>query len=342
MCCYTQYFAAVGAVVIYIIIGLFLLIYQRKNIWKLFVSGIAVVVGYAPWIGVLFKQISAVESDKNTIHVAHNTVSDYIDYFITDRYSYHTRFFILLLFIILLILAANIIINRMITRSSNVFDSSFIGIIAFAAITLFGLIASMIGNPILLPRYLFMSLLSLLFGIGTIFSESGVRIKRCVSIILVALIMMQGGFFCLASSKKARDCKEWRDLLVSGNDSIIYVESTDFSGRIIRQITNCRVIPFVEKEYSSEYDSVMKKYKASTVELFDEVVYGEDYAIIESNDGEYLINEVKAKDSILVALKHPEITKYIERHGMIAVEKIGENGNDLLYRFTYLPQREEN
>ncbi len=336
MCCYTQYFAAVAAVIIYGILGLFLLIKRRKDLWKLLISGVSVVIGYLPWIRVFLKQIVDVESDKNTIHVVNNTISDYLAYFITPSYDYHIKLFLFLSFIVLLLLAVIVAVKIIGSGSGEPYIVTVAGAVLFVAVLMFGLFASAIGNPILLPRYLFMSLLPALFSVGTILSKGGKRIKTCISILLPVLIIVQNVMFCMPSIKAARETKEWRDALVGKDNPVIYVENVDFEGRIIKQITNSQVKVFVEKEYAEDYYKILKKYKKSTVDIFDKVVYGDDFKLIESNHGDYLLNEVKTNGSALVVLKHPEIIDLLSETGHIKAEKKAENGENLLYQLNYL------
>ena len=75
------------------------------------------------------------------------------------------------------------------------------------------------------------------------------------------------------------------------------------------------------------------------MELFDLVVYGDDYKLNESNHGDYLLNEVKTNGSALVVLKHPEITRDLEETGTVKAEKIGENGEFQLYRLSFINNR---
>ena len=339
MSCYTQYFAAVAAVVIYGLLGFYFLIKQRKQLWKLIISGLTVVIGYAPWLRVFIRQITAVESDKNTIRVVNNTVSDYLSYFITQNCDYHINLFLILLFLTVFLLAVIVCAKSLsISPAEHCVITAF-GAIIFISVILFGLSASIIGNPILLPRYLFMSLLPLLVSFGEVFSNGGKRIKKCASFILVFLIILQSAVFCTDSFKKAHETKEWRDVLVSGNDSVIYVESYAFEGRIIKQITGLQIKAFLENDYSEEQEKILKKYKDTTVELFDLVVYGDDYKLNESNHGDYLLNEVKTNGSALVVLKHPEITRDLEETGTVKAEKIGENGEFQLYRLSFINNR---
>ena len=335
--CYTQYFAAVAAVVIYGVLGLYFLIKKRlKCLGKLIISGLLVVIGYAPWIGVLFRQITAVESDKNTIHVVNNSFSDYFEYFITQSYDYHIKLFLILSFMLLLILSVIAFVKKYHKNSIEHYVISAMGAMVFFTVILFGLLASFIGNPILLPRYLFMSLLPLMFSFGDVLSKGGKRIVKIASFILTFMIIIQSCMFCAANTRRASETKKWREMLISGNELVILVENYAFGWRIIKQITGLRVEVFIEEKYSSEYKEIMEKYKKSTVELFDKVVYGDNYKLNESENGEFLLNEVKSRGTILVVLRHPEIARDLSDTGQVKAEKIGENDQQILYRLTYV------
>ena len=332
-----QYFAAVAAVVIYGVLGLYFLIKKRlKCLGKLIISGLLVVIGYAPWIGVLFRQITAVESDKNTIHVVNNSFSDYFEYFITQSYDYHIKLFLILSFMLLLILSVIAFVKKYHKNSIEHYMISAMGAMVFFTVILFGLLASFIGNPILLPRYLFMSLLPLMFSFGDVLSKGGKRIVKIASFILTFMIIIQSCMFCAANTRRASETKKCREMLISGNESVILVENYAFGWRIIKQITGLRVEVFIEEKYSSEYKEIMEKYKKSTVELFDKVVYGDNYKLNESENGEFLLNEVKSRGTVLVVLRHPEIARDLSDTGQVKAEKIGENDQQIFYRLTYV------
>lgn len=159
---------------------------------------------------------------------------------------------------------------------------------------------------------------------------------KIASFLLTFMIIIQSCMFCAANTRRASETKKWRDMLVSGNESVILVENYAFGWRIIKQITGLRVEVFIEEKYSSEYKEIMEKYKKSTVELFDKVVYGDNYKLNESENGEFLLNEVKSRGTVLVVLRHPEIARDLSDTGQVKAEKIGENDQQILYRLTYV------
>lgn len=323
-CCYTQYFAAIAAVMIYGMTGLYFLIKQRKLLWKLLVSGIAVAVGYSPWIFVLYRQIFAVTSDEKAISVINNAASDYVEYFITSGYDYHRRLFAELFFLMLLLLFLAGLIKR--CRSNTVIKSwgMITGALLVVLVALFGDIVSLIGNPILLPRYLFMSLSALIISTGIVFQDAGKRLKTLFIGLICIMIGAHVAFFCVGQYQNAVKAKDWREMLLSEKETTMYVEAIPFGGRIIKQLTGAEVELFVDNSFSMDYESVKEKYKQSSIDIIDMVVYGDQFVRYESQNGNFLLNAVDANDSIVAILYHPEIAAQLEQTGKVKAEYIGE------------------
>ena len=323
LCCYTQYFAAVAAVMIYGMIGLYFLINQRKLIWKLLVSGIVVVVGYAPWIVIFLRQLLSVQKDKTTIYIVENTIANYYEYFLTPAYEPHRRMFVSLVFIMLLTLFFLVMIKcyRSFTIEQSV--GSMIGILLIVLVALFGDIVSLIGNPILLPRYLFMSLSVLIVTIGFIYQKSGKRIKVLLLFLLCLMVPFQLGSFISTQSNSANKTKEWRDIFLKENINTIYVEEQGFGGRAIKQVVGVNVETFIEEAFSAEYEELKERYSQSTIDCFDMVVYGDQHQLHRSQNCEYLINVVKENGSAVVVFEHPEIVALLENTGTINADYLG-------------------
>lgn len=320
LCCYTQYFAGVTAVMIYGLLGGYFLIAKRKMIGQLLVSGIAVVIGYSPWLLVLYRQFSQVEGDKKTLYMVSNTFSGYLNYFITAEYIPDKKWFPELFFLIFLLLVLPRFILFCCSHSLSQSAGVIMGVLSVIMVALFGDIMSLIGNPILLPRYLFMALLCAIIAVCFVLEHERNRLKLFLCCWICAMMIIQTISFCKGQHQSANEAKIWHDTLLSENDDTVYVEELAFDGRIIKQITGNNVENFIEKKYAADYYEHMKKCNPLLINTINRVIYGEDYVLHESQNSEYLIDTIEKNESIVAVLFHPEIATDLEQTGMVQSE----------------------
>ena len=67
---YTQYFAVVPLFLLYFMVFMYLLVYARKKIWSFFLASVCTVLGYLPWLGVVWNTLQRDASEQKGIDSA--------------------------------------------------------------------------------------------------------------------------------------------------------------------------------------------------------------------------------------------------------------------------------
>ena len=268
---YCHYFACIAAFFIYL--GLFtgLLIQRRgaKSIMSLFISGGGILLGYLPWLFVLFGQLRTVGDSYWIDSIGRSACIQIIEYPFGDNATpLDMACFIILVTGVVLALFS---LGR-IARESDLWLAFYaMSILALTVIT--GVIVSRLFRPIFLPRYMIPTLWSFWLGICLLTGKAG-KIRK--HIIVICLIL--GGLysFCHLFSEENFRGQQASKLMADTK-----LSSYDDEGKIY--VTDSRHVYYVIKTYCSDNDTVYLVRSGEKYESLTEVKDAQ-YAII-LNDG---------------------------------------------------------
>lgn len=186
---YTHYFALISVAVVYVILFLALMI-KRKKIVSYLISGIVCGIGYLPWLPFLWKQINFVKEGFWIPEVTLEKVLEYVVWIFQGEYQY---FWFLILILAFLLLVDSLFHSVEVKQEVKEVAFSMLGyFIVFIGTILAGGILSVLIRPILVERYLFVSI-GLLY-IFLVYSLTYLIDNRKVKIGILALIILTGMF----------------------------------------------------------------------------------------------------------------------------------------------------
>ena len=173
---YTQYFACVAVVVVYLYVLVACLIFDRQKM-RLWLVCVAIsVVGYVPWLYTLYTQITAVGENYWILPLSWRTIGGCVKFLMKPAFANNVLSIILavVLFGVYVLIfmqnAAKLCHNRREKWNDFVFTAAGIGVLA--GLVLFGFAASMLFRPIFVYRYMIPALgcfwLSFAVGLGMI------------------------------------------------------------------------------------------------------------------------------------------------------------------------------
>ncbi len=153
---YTQYFACVAVVMIYLWLLCFFLRRDRRGIRRwLWWAGLSL-LGYSPWLVSLFGQLAAVHENYWILPVSWRTFGGCVKFVMKPAFADETVNVVLA---VVLFLASALLIGTSVQKlyhDGRVGDAGFVcaGVGVLAGLALFGIIASVVFRPIFVYRYM--------------------------------------------------------------------------------------------------------------------------------------------------------------------------------------------
>jgi len=167
-------------------VGLFVLMLfsddKKRNIGRIFISGIGVFVGYIPWLIVLFGQLKAVGNEYWIDRIGRSACIQIMEFPFGDNATpWDMACFLVLVIAVIFSLISLIGI----LRNKEVKIAFFaLSILALTVIT--GVVVSRIFRPVFVPRYMIPTLLCFWFGIVWLTKEAGAIRKNIIVLMLIA------------------------------------------------------------------------------------------------------------------------------------------------------------
>ena len=210
---YTQYFACVAVIMVYLYVLVVFFIKDRKRIRLWFVCVAISIVGYAPWLYALYQQITAVRENYWILPVSWRTFGGCVKFLMKPAFTHEMLNVVLavLLFVVYIFVflheaiklchndrvlrkRTNINCNRQqqMTRQWNDFTFITAGIGVLVGLVLFGFTASILFRPIFVYRYMIPALgcFWLSFAVGLDRMAEGITRKAVASIIGVLVLLI--------------------------------------------------------------------------------------------------------------------------------------------------------
>lgn len=185
---YTHYFAAISAVVMYMLLLIYI-IAERKSrfgmsdVKKWVISTVIGILLYLPWVFTLMGQLSSVHEQYWIADPSLNTVLTSISYIFTSNET-----FLLDVALAIVVLAIFVIVLARYARNKNR-DNSYVlmGVSIYILTLAIALIVSYTFKPILLERYLFPSIAVFWLAVSILIGEIDFK-KYAMPIIIIFLV----------------------------------------------------------------------------------------------------------------------------------------------------------
>ncbi len=184
---YVHYFAALSAAVIYVMMFVWALLYERKKLKGWLVGSIITVTGYLPWIPVLFRQVKSVNSGYWIEELSFRTLLSFFQFIFNPAvYIYYSG--TILGFATFLTVTGIALFALMGSKEKRKGFLAFSGIFTCGGVVVIGILAAWLMSPVLSERYL-------LFGMGVLWLGTAIGIslqkkkKLKIAIILFFLVI---------------------------------------------------------------------------------------------------------------------------------------------------------
>lgn len=212
---YTQYFACVAVIMVYLYVFVVFMTKDRQRIKEWFLWVAVSIVGYAPWLYVLVKQITAVNENYWILPLTWRSLGGCVKFVMKPAFTNETLSTILavILFVVyaavfgyeLAKLYHYVRLNRKNAISIEDFGFVAAGIGVLTGLVMFGFAASMIVRPIFVYRYMIPALgcfwLSFAVGINDIWTneklcklktEKILQVSAIIITVFIAVIGLRG------------------------------------------------------------------------------------------------------------------------------------------------------
>ena len=153
---YTQYFACVAVVMIYLYVLVGFLLHHKSRVREWFLGVILSILGYSPWLSVLISQMTAVNQDYWILPLTWRSLGGCVKFlmkpsFANDRLN--TVLAVVLFLVYVAVFAVFMIKVRKLYHDGRDL-LSIAGIGALAGLVLFGFLVSILVRPIFVYRYM--------------------------------------------------------------------------------------------------------------------------------------------------------------------------------------------
>lgn len=153
---YTQYFACVAVVMIYLYVLIVLLFCNRSRVREWFLWVIVSILGYVPWLSVLISQMTAVNQDYWILPLTWRSLGGCVKFLMKPSFS-DDRLNTVLAVVLFLVYAA--VLAVFVTKTQKLYcygrvQFAIAGIGTLVGLVAFGFLASILVRPIFVYRYM--------------------------------------------------------------------------------------------------------------------------------------------------------------------------------------------
>ena len=218
---YTHYFAAIPILCIYVSLLVYFIINDRKRLKNWFISAVAGVILFAPWLFSLMRQLTSIGDDYWISQITIKNVIGFFGYFVTSSRNLYTCIFAIVILAVLIIYSAKIF--KDLDKTDRFY--MFCGVIGYFGTIIIGTVVSVMTHPILVDRYLLPSASLIWFAIAVMISKIDAKKEFVISFALI-LLLLAAGISQLDSSMQYwqtsnLDREAFLDQIAQDNNSIV-------------------------------------------------------------------------------------------------------------------------
>lgn len=216
--CYTHNFSMISAVFVYIFLGVFLLIQERKFPLRWLLSGVCVSILYLPWLIVLYGQTNDRVGNYWISNIDKETILGYFSDIFGSAIPYSTVMFVVLWLIAIVLL----LVQMRDEKNTGIF-----GIVLFLipiVTTLLGVIVSILITPFFVARYLIPCMGVLALGMAIAFrnEKNGVYAFLCLFLVCMICNSYYENYRAEYLSTNVDEFLDYMDENLDDDDIIIY------------------------------------------------------------------------------------------------------------------------
>ena len=184
--CYTHYFCAISSILVYVILLLYFIRYNRNLIKKWAVSAICCILAYLPWLNILITQISGV---RESYWIKPITLEKIFDYF---QFVFSPNNNEIGMIVSIVLLLTIVIVTIMAFKRKNIeFEEKTYIVILLSTIfitILTGIVLSLMIRPIFVERYILPCFGGLWLGFSIVISKF--KDDKKILLILIAFLLV--------------------------------------------------------------------------------------------------------------------------------------------------------
>ena len=222
LCAYTQYFAAIAAGAIYLVLLIYIIKFEREELKAWALSVAAAIILYVPWAFTLLSQLETIHHTYWIPAVNFNTIINALGYFAYNNDLLFSAAAIIILAIIVFIYSK----DGKNTDERNRF-LILSGIEIYLGTIILSIIISVVFRPILVIRYLIPVSAVLWLSISILLSKIENRRMFLISFALILLLLVNGMATTVSINddlyKNGIEQKEVLDNITQDSDSILIV-----------------------------------------------------------------------------------------------------------------------
>lgn len=228
---YTQYFACVAVVMIYLYVLVGFLLHHKSRVREWFLGVILSILGYSPWLSVLISQMTAVNQDYWILPLTWRSLGGCVKFLMKPSFSndrLNTVLAVVLFLVYVAVLVAFMIKTRKLYHNGMVLFA-IAGIGALAGLVLFGFLVSILVRPIFVYRYMIPAMgcfwLAFAVCLGSLTDSKGLIYgKLIVTALLVVIGLRNYRAFMGEEEYKALLMQDTQEALTSvdAEDIVIY------------------------------------------------------------------------------------------------------------------------
>lgn len=313
---YTHYFVAVSAIMLYLVLFIYFMINNKSEIKNFFISVIFGIICYAPWLTVLYKQMTGVNQG---YWIESITFNDFLGFF-SSVFTFNPELIAIYAFAAVFFVVFIIVLMQFKKSREENFVVLF-GFLVFIATVIFGVVISTVFKPIFITRYATPAVGLVWLSLSIFISKFDVK-KVVIPVVVVLLL-----FGAVNLYEQTSDISTYHDSLVknqeflksiNNNDSVVIIDGMVKYIHFHDQLNESNVFAgysIDKKEKARDFSRIFDKKK-------DKFLMPDDF------------NKYKNK-TIYLAYRSGsdlEIPKYVSK------DKVGQIENCKFYKLEYKNQ----
>ncbi len=249
---YTHYFALISVALIYGILLLLFLKYQRENIKAWFVISLITILGYLPWLAAMLWQVNKVSKGYIIPEITFKTVISYFDWAFHTETPYST-----IQFEVIIIISFFMCVYHGV-RSKNKADFFAVLAMLIPVLTMItGVTISVLSTPIFNSRYLFPSMGLLILGVAVslrTLSNRALPVLLCF-FIFSSIVQYQGNYKVEYLTTKVVETEEFFKNNIDEDDLVVY-NFTGYGFIYQYYLPNQELVYLGEMDFSRDFHTI--------------------------------------------------------------------------------------
>lgn len=250
---YSHYFAFVSVIVIVGFLFLAILFTKRKLLKNWCISAICMIVGYLPWAGIFYEQVTRVRESYWIEEITPEVVFKYFEWTFDLELVPGVMYGVMAL----LIIAGVIMLVQLIQKRENADITALLAMLVPTVTTVLGVLISMTKSPIYRDQYVFpaLMLLAAYFGLALRKVNWKLLVPVCIFFLFIGAVQYKECFRQEYRSTYVPQTMEFFEQNLSPDDYVIY--DWEAYGFVYKNyFPEEQLVYFEDFDFSSNYNAV--------------------------------------------------------------------------------------